>query len=291
MLAALDLSFNLIEKVANQSINFGYNIELYFNNNKITEFRDNLLFVQRVHLDQNLITTLGSTLHYSKVTQFSMANNLISHLGPEDFQNVQGLQELDLQGNLITQVERLTFVSIRKDLSYLNLSRNKIKCLQGCLQNLTMLTTLNLSCNRIEVFKPGDFYNMSGLITLYLDSNRIATLGSELRPLTSLQYLLIGNNQIRTITTNQIPAKLKQLHLAGISLHTTVPGILKKKDTPTTQLKTETLAMIAERYPSEEWFHVYKSRSQKSEACCAGFFSTVAKGSIAVGKFARKFDD
>ncbi|GIY21919.1 protein toll [Caerostris darwini] len=219
MLAALDLSFNLIEKVANHSINFGYNIELYFNNNKITEFRDNLLFVQRVHLDQNLITTLGSTLHYSKVTQFSMANNLISHLGPEDFQNVQGLQELDLQGNLITQVERLTFVSIRKDLSYLNLSRNKIRCLQGFLQNLTMLTTLNLSCNMIEVFKPGDFYNMSGLITLYLDSNRIATLGSELRPLTSLQYLLIGNNQIRTITTNQIPAKLKQLHLAGNPFH------------------------------------------------------------------------
>ncbi|GIY27771.1 hypothetical protein CEXT_275741 [Caerostris extrusa] len=42
----------------------------------------------------------------------------------------------------------------------------------------------------------------------------------------------------------------------------TVPGIdLKKADIPTAQLKSETFTMITERYPSEEWIHVYTDGS------------------------------
>ncbi|GIY20520.1 protein toll [Caerostris extrusa] len=47
------------------------------------------------------------------------------------------------------------------------------------------------------------------------EGNRIATLGSEIHALTQLKILSINNNQIRTISTNQIPPKLTQLFLAG----------------------------------------------------------------------------
>ncbi|GIY33573.1 hypothetical protein CDAR_116131 [Caerostris darwini] len=69
------------------------------------------------------------------------------------------------------------------------------------------------------------------------------------------------------------------------------PGIdLKRVNILTTHLKSETLAMIAERYPSEEWIYVYMDGSQKSEACSSGFFFSVAQGSIAVSKSATNFD-
>ncbi|GIY69477.1 hypothetical protein CEXT_351321 [Caerostris extrusa] len=56
---------------------------------------------------------------------------------------------------------------------------------------------------------------MSSLTGLYLKGNRIATLGSKIHALTQLRILSISNNQIRTITTTQLPPKLTHLFLAG----------------------------------------------------------------------------
>ncbi|GIY33094.1 uncharacterized protein CDAR_439941 [Caerostris darwini] len=56
---------------------------------------------------------------------------------------------------------------------------------------------------------------MSTLTELHLDGNRIATLDSEIHALAKLRTLSISNNQIRTISTNQIPPKLTHLYLAG----------------------------------------------------------------------------
>ncbi|GIY08370.1 hypothetical protein CEXT_252371 [Caerostris extrusa] len=40
----------------------------------------------------------GPALLYNPVWNFSMANNLIAHLGPEDLQGEQTVRHLDLQG-------------------------------------------------------------------------------------------------------------------------------------------------------------------------------------------------
>ncbi|GIX70611.1 hypothetical protein CDAR_459801 [Caerostris darwini] len=132
----LDLSFNLIDKVTN--------------NNNITNIKDRP-FENTLRLDHNLFTSLGPALRYHRVWTFSMAHNLIAHLGPEDLQGDLRVRHLDLQGNVIAQVERLTFAKVRGLLLSLDLSRNRIKSLQGCLQSLIRLETLNLSHNRIEV--------------------------------------------------------------------------------------------------------------------------------------------
>ncbi|GIY33090.1 uncharacterized protein CDAR_439921 [Caerostris darwini] len=134
-LEVLDLSFNMIDKVTNR------NIRKYSD-----RLKGGIL-----SLDHNLFTSLGSVLLYNPVKNFLMADNLIEHLGPEDLQGEQTVRHLDLQGNVIAQVERLTFAKVRDQLLSLDLSRNRIKFLHGCLQNLTNLKVLNLSHNRIEV--------------------------------------------------------------------------------------------------------------------------------------------
>ncbi|GIY57033.1 hypothetical protein CDAR_275681 [Caerostris darwini] len=47
------------------------------------------------------------------------------------------------------------------------------------------------------------------------EGNRIATQDSEIHALTQLRILSISNNQIQTVSTNQIPPRLTHLYLAG----------------------------------------------------------------------------
>ncbi|GIY99910.1 hypothetical protein CEXT_737921 [Caerostris extrusa] len=68
-------------------------------------------------------------------------------------------------------------------------------------------------------------------------------------------------------TNKQSFSKLQYIEKkTEISLHMTVPGIdLKEVGIPTVQLKSEALATIAERYPSEEWIHVYTVLKNRKE--------------------------
>ncbi|GIY21914.1 protein toll [Caerostris darwini] len=220
IMATLDLSYNLIEQVTNQSIQFGNSVELDFTGNQIKEFNAELPYnVKRVYLNKNLLTSLGRTLQFSQMTEVTMAYNRIQNLGSEDFRGVHGVQDLDLQGNVITSVERFTFTNIRKDLIYLDLSQNKIRILQGCVRYLSLLTSLNLTDNQIESFEEGEFQGLNELTDLYLHGNRITTLGNEVHGLVQLQYLVVSSNRIRTLLKEQIPEKLKYLYLADNPFH------------------------------------------------------------------------
>ncbi|GIY50274.1 protein toll [Caerostris extrusa] len=114
-LEVLDLSFNLIDKVTNRYI---------------TEVRKRSM-VSSLRFDHNLFTSLGPALRYNPMIYFSMADNLIAHLGPEDLQGEQTVRHLDLQGNVIAQVERLTFAKVSDLLLFFDLSRNRIKSPAG----------------------------------------------------------------------------------------------------------------------------------------------------------------
>ncbi|GIY69182.1 protein toll [Caerostris extrusa] len=219
-MATLDLSYNLIEQVTNQSIQFGNSVELDFTGNQIKEFNAELPYnVKRVYLNKNLLTSLGRTLRFSQMTEVTMAYNRIQNLGFEDLRGVHGVQDLDLQGNVITSVERFTFNNIRKDLIYLDLSQNKIRTLQGCVRYLSLLTSLNLTDNQIETFEEGEFQGLNELTDLYLHGNRITTLGNEVHGLVQLQYLVVSSNRIRTLRKEQMPEKLKYLYLADNPFH------------------------------------------------------------------------
>ncbi|XP_055943393.1 protein toll-like isoform X1 [Argiope bruennichi] len=216
-LITLDLSHNLIEDVANQSIQFGgLDLEIEFTGNNIKEF--NVSFTRRIRslfLEKNLLTSLGQILRHNSIVFVSMAENRIRTLGPEDFRNVGWIESINLQRNWISEMHPSTFISVRRDLKYLDLSRNQIRSLQGSVRYLSMLISLNLTGNKIESFEEGEFRELKQLRYLHLDGNLITTLGNELRDLYSLRSLIVSNDRISTLKREQIPENLKLLYLEG----------------------------------------------------------------------------
>ncbi|GBO00686.1 hypothetical protein AVEN_55080-1, partial [Araneus ventricosus] len=159
------------------------------------------------------MTTVGRTLQFSQMAQVSLADNRIQSLDYEEFRGVHGIVMLDLQGNVISSIERETFTSIRKELVYLDLSRNKLRRLNGCVQSLSLLTSLNLTDNQIEGFERAEFRGLNELTDLYLQGNRIKTLGYEVQGLNRLKYLVISHNRIRTIKAEQLPLSLQYVYV------------------------------------------------------------------------------
>ncbi|CAL1288706.1 unnamed protein product [Larinioides sclopetarius] len=215
-LSSLDLSYNLIEKVDNQIISFGKNVELDFTGNKIKEFNAMLSYsVRVVYLNKNLMTTVRRAVRFSQMSKVLLADNRIQSLEYEDFHGLHGIVLLDLQGNLISSIECETFSSIRKELIYLDLSRNKIRRLNGCVQSLSLLESLNLTDNQIEVLEPNEFKGLNELVELYLQGNRIETLGLEVQGLNRLKHLVVSHNRIRIIKGDQLPTSLQYVYVDG----------------------------------------------------------------------------
>ncbi|KAG8200403.1 hypothetical protein JTE90_028578 [Oedothorax gibbosus] len=213
-LTELDLSYNAIEVIEHQTVEFGYNLQLDLTGNRITEFNAELSFnVKRVFLTGNLLTSLGRALRYSQMEDVLLGDNLISSVLASDLIGVFNVRALDLQGNRITEVESVALSTLRRDLGILDLSRNQIKRLGGCVRFLGALVSLNLTANLIENFDEGEFTGLNELTALYLGQNHIATLGLELQQLPQLQHLVVSHNRIRTMHVDHIPKNLEFLYL------------------------------------------------------------------------------
>ncbi|GIY27077.1 protein toll [Caerostris extrusa] len=183
-------------------------LSMYSNSVHTTMSKTSLLYMMYHRQSQN-------SLKVGQIAHLSLAGNHIQNLSSEDFRELDEVRYLHLQNNFISTVERFTFTVIRYDLMFLDLSRNKIRSLQGCVRFLSVLNYLNLTDNRIESFEEGEFDGLNELTDLYLHGNRITTLGGEVQRLLQLQYLDISSNRIRTLRKEQILDKLKYLYLAG----------------------------------------------------------------------------
>ncbi|GIY01970.1 uncharacterized protein CDAR_297981 [Caerostris darwini] len=172
---------------------------------EIPDFRAIRSFLRTLRLDNSRLTQLeGDNLkNLTKLVEISFANNSIEHVADDVFQGTEKVTSFDISHNLLTCLPPRLFKSW-KHLVKVRLSYNQ----------LLYVDHLFFGTNP-EVSPPGEFYNMSSLTELHLEGNRIATLGSKIQALTQLRILSISNNQIRTITTNQLPPKLMQLFLAG----------------------------------------------------------------------------
>lgn len=69
-----------------------------------------------------------------------------------------------------------------------------------------------------QAFAEDEFSGLSSLIHLYLDHNQIQSFGTTLQKLENLVVLNITHNNIKLITTDQLPYSLKRIYLAGESL-------------------------------------------------------------------------
>ncbi|GIY56336.1 hypothetical protein CDAR_487231 [Caerostris darwini] len=124
LLVTLDLSYNLIDQVTYQ---LGHNQKKNFTDDHVRKYTN------------------------GRIKRLSMVGNRIPFLRSGVFIELTGLQSLQLQDNRIGHVERNIFRFLRSVLEVLDLSGNEIRSLGGCVRFLSVLTTLNLANNRIEV--------------------------------------------------------------------------------------------------------------------------------------------
>lgn len=109
-----------------------------------------------------------------------------------------GLEHLDLHGNKLQKIP----IGLRQltRLTSLNLSRNKLDtALFDVITRIPTLCDLNLSNNELAHELPGSIGRLSLLETVDLSNNRISSLPSTLRDLSRLRTLSISHNRLQNI--------------------------------------------------------------------------------------------
>ncbi|EFX84748.1 hypothetical protein DAPPUDRAFT_314608 [Daphnia pulex] len=121
----------------------------------------------------------------------------IATIGPLDFARYSDLLELQLDGNLLTNIENGTFA------------------------NLSQLVNLSISSNRLASISPDAFRGLVSLRSLRLMKNRFLALSDvvpSLVPLTALRFLSLSDNTLsRVDAADFIPLRHSQLEALDLS--------------------------------------------------------------------------
>jgi Leucine-rich repeat (LRR) protein len=164
---------------------------------------------------------INRILHAKKTGILNMSQLDYSNFPPEIL-NVEGLQfgdsrwweflpitKFDISFNSIECIPENIFESNLLDLTYLNMSNNKIKRVPACLGNLIQLKSLNLSSNLLERL---DCSLPDSLIELKLSRNKLSHLPLNLPPY--LQSLHADENAI-DLFESMIPGSLRILEFSS----------------------------------------------------------------------------
>ncbi|XP_067359524.1 leucine-rich repeats and immunoglobulin-like domains protein 2 isoform X2 [Channa argus] len=134
---------------------------------------DGITQVNMNHNELAVVPFLGDVS--SNITSLSLVHNRISELLMHHLHPYTSLETLDLTSNYISELKVGSFPSMQ--LKYLNLSNNKI-----------------------SVFEPGCFDNISSsLLVLKLNRNRLAVLPTKVFKLPQLQFLEMKRNKIKIV--------------------------------------------------------------------------------------------
>ena len=139
-----------------------------------------------------------------------------------------GLEELDLGGNEISNIESGTFIGLT-NLGGVDLEGNQINSLEaGVFTGLTNLEWLGLEENQINSLEVGVFAGLTNLWALGLDGNQISSLKAGIfTGLTNLVDLDLGDNQINNIASGTFAGltNLMDLQLNDNQISNLAPGI------------------------------------------------------------------
>ena len=92
---------------------------------------------------------------------------------------------------------------------------NQLSTLPANLKNLTNLTTLNLSHNKLTQF-PEVVVTLINLTHLFVNDNQLSTLPANLKNLKKLEELELRNNKMKNLSKNIVDLNhLKKLSVAG----------------------------------------------------------------------------
>ena len=191
-LNVLDLSFNKIRSMEPlAACDFPQLKQLYLSSNKITDVEGPSVYFDALKSCRELLGALS----------FASSSKLP---GVWQFTN---LKMLELGSNRIRSVP--AEISALTHLEELWLGKNKISSM--ILPPLPALRHLSLQNNRLEVWEPAFFQNLSQLTHLYLGHNNLPDLPQEFALLTSLVEVDLVRNAITKIRAMPELEKLEEL--------------------------------------------------------------------------------
>ncbi|XP_011500734.1 PREDICTED: chaoptin [Ceratosolen solmsi marchali] len=176
-LIQLDLSFNALRAIEEASFGGLTNLQyLSLRDNNILLMPSaslaRLPSLMHLNLEFNRIAVITSEILRTSVphlTSFSLKHNLMRELPPRLFYHFNKLDSLELSGNMISEIDRQSFVGIEDTLTYLDLSANQISIIDEL--PLKNLVSLNLADNLLKKISPGIFKHFNQLQYLNISNN------------------------------------------------------------------------------------------------------------------------
>ncbi|KGL74353.1 Toll-like receptor 7 [Tinamus guttatus] len=195
----------------------------------VLNFMKNLSYLKKLMMNENEISTsinTGMESQSLKVLEFK--GNRLDVLWMEGnarylsfFKNLTSLEELDISFNSLASLPADVFEAMPSELRMLNLTNNKLKIFRWeMLRFLKKLTTLDLSNNLLPSVAEELSNCSSSLQKLILRNNHIKRLTKHfLRGAFNLKYLDLSSNKIQIIKKSSFPENvinnLKMLLLHG----------------------------------------------------------------------------
>lgn len=162
------------------------------------------------------MNSLGSLPH---LVDLKLKENGLENINEGAFHGVGSLQVLDLSGNNLTIVDRITFRDLSTKVSsllHLDLSCNQLTEVDGAFAGLVNLSRLDLRQNRLSVVTQSTLSGLSSLRYLRLDDNLISHIDSRaLLNQKQLMYFVLKGNPIGHL--NRIYFKSEFLSYVDIS--------------------------------------------------------------------------
>ncbi|CAD6199920.1 unnamed protein product [Caenorhabditis auriculariae] len=230
-LKILDLSYNHVAHLPRGVLkNFAKTLtHLNLEENVIHAMPDglrDLYNLTHVNLNGNKLNKIDSgVLSGSKgsLTELLIANNHLRHIPNSALSGMQKLEHLDISKNRIHSLERNSFdtaTGADTSLTRLNLAGNKIRNITdpNVFGQISSLTYLDLSFNKIELLASRVFEKLKGLESLFLQNNRLKNFpASSVYRLEKLRHLMLDNNEIAKMDNFSLAdlPRLQHLSLAA----------------------------------------------------------------------------
>lgn len=226
-LKGLDFSVNVVRKVEDDAFEGLRALEyLDLSDNKVLSLPavalSRLPNLKRLKIDYNRIGALSYDILRSVkgLEELSLAYNIIREIPEGTFKDLKSLKILNLFGNKIAEVNAETFMGIEANLEYmdlgfniiseisrvsypnlryLNLEKNLIRNISSVFNLLRNLQVLNMGENMVRELPPDTFRDMTNLLHVNLNKNRIAKLAPGVFENTYLTKVNMSGNQLSEI--------------------------------------------------------------------------------------------
>ncbi|KAJ8681551.1 hypothetical protein QAD02_017343 [Eretmocerus hayati] len=192
-------------------------LDLGFNNltHLPTDIFGNTPQLRTINLQNNFLTTIEPGIFALKsLATLSLRDNRLESLRRQSFGGqLEGLQQLDLSGNALSQLTNEQFRQLRS-LRVLNLARNRLRSLSRDVFTGTRLEILDLNRNKFTVAPSASFSDVEyTLRSIDLSENYIDHVDGPSFPTPQLTWLSLAQNRIRILPDNSFMSLSKLLSL------------------------------------------------------------------------------